>query len=172
MNLTKSARNIDEHPDNLYMMYALSLAQTAFLLNEVPVGAVVVQHSNTGEKKIISSAFNQKERLNCATAHAEVLALQKASQQLNRWRLSDCTLYVTLEPCIMCVGALAQTRIRNVVFGTYDPKGGACGSLYKIHDDERLNHRFSCEETTLTSQLKKECQDILKDFFRAKRTKK
>lgn len=146
--------------DIFWMKHALSLAQTAAKQDEVPVGAVIVS-----EGKIISTGINQREALNKATSHAEVCAIEKANSVLKSWRLSNATLYVTLEPCLMCAGAIYQSRISRVVYGAKDPKGGALGSLYKIHEDSRLNHNFDITEGI----LKDECSQILKDFFKAKR---
>lgn len=143
-----------------WMRLCLSLAETAAALGEVPVGAVLV-HQN----KAIATGFNLREINHDACAHAELLAIHRASKVLNRWRLSDCDLYVTLEPCVMCAGALSQARVRHVYFGAKDPKGGALGSLYQIHEDQRLNHRFP-----ITSGiLEEECGQLLKTFFKARR---
>ena len=145
------------------MKKALELAEQARQQDEVPVGAVVVHQG-----KVIAKAHNQKENTPCATAHAEILALQKASKALKAWRLNECILYVTLEPCLMCAGAIYQSRIKTVVFGTRDPKGGALGSLYNISNDKRLNHKIEIIENV----CQKESSDILKTFFQSKRKKK
>jgi tRNA(adenine34) deaminase len=146
-----------------WMKKALQLAIKAGSAGEVPVGAVIVR-----DGKPISSARNRREELQSPLGHAEILALQGASKKLGTWRLSDCTMYVTLEPCVMCAGGLWQSRIGRVVFGAFDPKGGALGSLYKIHSDERLNHRY---EIT-TGVMADECAQLLKDFFKLRRNKK
>jgi tRNA(adenine34) deaminase len=149
--------------DEKWMRVALSEARKAEEKQEVPVGAVIVR-----EGQIISRAHNLKEQLHSPLGHAEVLAVHRASQKLGAWRLSDCTLYVTLEPCLMCAGVLYQARIGRVVFATKDPKAGALGSVYSIHQDQRLNHRYEA----LDGPLKEECSQILKDFFKSMRIKK
>ncbi len=146
--------------DLLFMKEALKLAKKAEKQGEVPVGAIIV-HKN----QIIASAFNQKENLKKATAHAEILAIEKASSQLNRWRLNDCTLYVTLEPCPMCAGALVAARVKRLVYACKDPKAGAVHSLYEITQDPRLNHRVEVQ----SGILKEESATLLKEFFRKKR---
>lgn len=145
-----------------FMKKALSLAEKAFQEDEVPVGALIVQNG-----KIISETYNQKERTQNPCNHAEILAITQATSILKNWRLSDCELYVTLEPCVMCAGALIQSRISKVYFGAADPKGGALGTLYSLHEDNRLNHRFECEGGILSE----DCGKLLSDFFRRKRTK-
>lgn len=149
-----------EQQDIFWMTQALSLAATAQSLGEVPVGAVVVC-----ENKIISSGYNLRETLNLVTAHAEVIALESANLITKSWRTSTATLYVTLEPCLMCAGALYQTRIDRLVYGAKDPKGGAIDTLYQINRDERLNHSF----TSRGGVLEKECSQLLKSFFKTKR---
>ncbi|MFK7873404.1 MAG: tRNA adenosine(34) deaminase TadA [Oligoflexales bacterium] len=141
----------------------MSLAKTAQNYDEVPVGAVIT-HNDT----IIATAFNKRETLHCACAHAEVLAIQKACQNLGRWRLYDCTLYVTLEPCVMCAGAAWQARIPNIYYGASDPKGGAMGSLYSIHTDARLNHKIDVTPGIEALASK----ELLQKFFRARRKHK
>ena len=147
--------------DNQYMQLALSLAKTAAKLGEVPVGAIVVNSNG----KIIGTGFNLKETKQQAYAHAEFLAISQAAQNISSWRLLDCTLYVTLEPCLMCAGLIYQSRIKRVVFGTHDPKGGGLGSLYQVHQDHRLNHSFQVEHGVCQEKAAK----ILKDFFAARR---
>ncbi len=149
--------------DMLWMELALSLAQTAYRKDEVPVGAVIIKNG-----QLISTGFNLREANHCATDHAEIRAIQKASQHLKSWRLVDCELYVTLEPCLMCAGALQQARIKRVVFAAHDPKAGALASLYQIQNDDRLNHRF---EVT-SGVLEEKSATLLKDFFRKKRASK
>lgn len=144
-----------------WMRLCLSLAETAANLGEVPVGAALVY-----QNKVIATGFNFRETKHDACAHAELLAIRRASKILNRWRLSDCDLYVTLEPCVMCAGALSQARVRHVYFGAKDPKGGALGSLYQIHEDQRLNHRFPAT----AGLLEEECGQLLKAFFKARRS--
>ena len=142
------------------MRRALSLAQSASDIDEVPVGALIVR-----DGQVIAEGFNQREKKFSVLSHAELEAIQIANQKLSSWRLIGCTLYVTLEPCLMCVGAIYQSRIDRVVFGAMDPKAGATGSLYNIHDDNRLNHKFQITSGVLES----ECGQILKDFFKRKR---
>ncbi len=142
------------------MRQALTLAGRAAELGEVPVGAVVVF-----ENRVIAEAYNLRESRPSALAHAEMDALAGATRELGRWRLSGCTLYVTLEPCVMCAGALVQSRVDRVVFGARDPKAGAVESLYTVLNDPRLNHR----PIVLGGVLAEECGAILSDFFRARR---
>ena len=149
--------------DILYMQKALLEAQAAAQADEVPVGAVVVF-----EDKVIGRAHNQRELLADPTAHAEMLALTQAASYLGNWRLNGCTLYVTLEPCPMCAGAMVLARIDRVVFGPTDPKAGACQTLYQITDDPRLNHRVE----VVSGVLAQPCETLLKEFFAKKRTAK
>ena len=142
------------------MKIALDLAHQAAEAGEVPVGALVVK-----DDEIISQAFNMREAKTSPSAHAEFLAIDEASRKLGRWRLSDCTIYVTLEPCVMCAGLMHQARIKKCVFGAKDPKAGAVASLYKIHEDERLNHNFE----VVGGVLEDECAQILSDFFKERR---
>ncbi len=144
------------------MQEAIRLAEQAASEGEVPVGAVVVF-----ENRVIGKGFNRREITNSPSSHAEMIAIEEAAVTLNSWRLEDCDLYVTLEPCIMCSGAIIQSRIRKVYFGTRDPKGGAVVSLYNILSDERLNHRAEYEENI----LQEECSQMLKSFFREIRAK-
>lgn len=150
-------------PDVSYMRLALSEANQAAARREVPVGAVVVY-----ENEIIGRSYNRREELRSALAHAELLAIEQASRRLGRWRLSDCQLYVTLEPCVMCVGAIVQARIGRLVFGCLDPKGGAVESLYQLCDDSRLNHRVP----VAGGMLAEECSAILESFFSRLREQK
>lgn len=142
------------------MREALRLASKARQANEVPVGAVVVR-----EGKIIGRAYNQVELLKDATAHAEMLALTQAEAAVGDWRLLDCDLYVTKEPCAMCAGAIVHTRIRRVIFGCADMRGGAAGSVMNLLQHSAFNHR--CEITA--GVLEKECAAILRDFFQKQR---
>lgn len=146
--------------DSLFMMRALQLADQAASEDEVPVGAVVV-HGN----RIIGSGYNQREALNDPTAHAEMIAITQAAATLDSWRLEDCTLFVTLEPCPMCAGAIVQARVPRVVYGARDPKAGAVDSLFRLLDDPRLNHRASVTGGVLGDQ----CGMLLSEFFAAKR---
>ena len=129
----ESNQNIDK-----WIKHALKLAEKAKNLDEVPVGAVIVR-----ENQIISSAFNMKEQNQISSHHAEILAIESACKKLGTWRLTNCQMYVSLEPCLMCAGAIIQARISEVFFSAYDPKGGALGSLYQVHKDKRLNHQFN-----------------------------
>lgn len=149
-----------EELDRRWMIQALRAAEDAADSEDVPVGAIVVR-----EGRIIGKGCNQRERLQDPTAHAEILALSAAAAAVGHWRLSGCTMYVSLEPCTMCAGALVLSRIDRVVFGAFDPKAGACGSLYQITQDPRLNHRPLTEGGVLAA----ECGALLTDFFRARR---
>ncbi|HXV83569.1 MAG TPA: tRNA adenosine(34) deaminase TadA [Candidatus Binatia bacterium] len=149
--------------DVSYMRLALAEANNAAARGEVPVGAVVVY-----ESEIIGRGHNRREELRSTLAHAELLAIEQASCRLGRWRLSDCQLYVTLEPCVMCVGAILQARIGRLVFGCLDPKGGAVESLYQLCDDSRLNHRVP----VTGGMIAKECSSILENFFSRLREQK
>ena len=146
----------DEH----FMRAALAEASAADQSEDVPVGAVVV-HSG----KIIGRGCNQKERLRDPTAHAEMLAITAAATARCDWRLNGCTLYVTLEPCAMCAGAIVLARIDRLVFGTADPKTGACGSVYDLVSDRRANHQVA----VLAGVLEAECSRMLEDFFARQR---
>lgn len=149
--------------DVYWMKAALRLARKAAVLGEVPIAAVVVDADG-----VVSYAINSRERQNSPLGHAELLALHRASQKKGNWRLNDCTLYVTLEPCVMCAGAIQQARLARVVYGATDPKAGGVQSLYKILQDPRLNHQVA-----LTSGiLEPECQELLSGFFQDKRTEK
>jgi len=154
---------IDLHSDNYFMGEALRQAVKAYELGEVPVGAVVVRAG-----RIIARAGNQVEILKDATAHAEMLALTQAENAVGDWRLTDCTLYVTKEPCPMCAGAAIHTRVARVVFGAGDPKGGAAGGALNLLQFPTLNHR--CE---ITSGLRlEECRALLQSFFAEQRAAK
>lgn len=146
-----------------YMREALVQAQKAYKKGEVPVGAVIVQNGI-----IIAKAYNQKEYKNDTTNHAEILAIKKASKKLKSWRLSDCEMYVTLEPCSMCAGALIQSRVSKVYIGAMDEKTGACGSVLNLLSDYKFNHTVQIENNI----LKTECELILKKFFKELREKK
>ena len=147
------------HEEHMWM--ALDEARAALAEDEVPVGAVVVSL----KQGVIGRAHNQRELLKDPTAHAEMIAITQAAEALGSWRLEDCFLFVTLEPCPMCAGAIVQARIPVVVYGTTDPKAGACHSLYQITNDPRLNHRAQ----VVSGVLADECARILSDFFLAKR---
>ena len=143
-----------------WMRLAFLQAQEAFAAGEVPVGAVIVHQG-----RAIAAAHNQRETLKDPTAHAEMIAITQASQTMESWRLTDCILYVTLEPCPMCAGAIVQARIPLVVYGTTDPKAGACHSLYNITADPRLNHRAE----VIAGVMQNECKEILQMFFAQQR---
>ena len=139
------------------MKEALKEAKKAYKKLEVPVGAVIVK-----DGEIIAKAHNLKETKTDTTKHAEILAIQKASKKLNAWRLENCEMYVTLEPCTMCAGAIINSRIKKVFIGTLDSKTGACGSVLNLFEDYKFNHKVEYE----LGVLQKECENILKDFFK------
>ncbi len=146
--------------DQDYMQLALEQAQLAQSIDEVPVGAVLIK---SGE--VIASGFNQPIKEHDATCHAEIIAIRSAGKVLNNYRLSDCTLYVTLEPCLMCIGAIVHARIKRLVFGAYDAKTGVVESVFNIDDLTWLNHKISCEGGILEGK----CGRMLSDFFKEKR---
>jgi tRNA(adenine34) deaminase len=154
--------NDDEPPDQIYMRQALLLAREAAAEGEVPVGSVIVH-----EGVVVGVGRNRREQDHDPLAHAELLAINSASSSLARWRLSGCTLYVTLEPCFMCAGALVNARVDRLVFGALDPKAGAVGSLADVCRDPRLNHRLVVDNGVLQD----ECSAVLKEFFKARRSK-
>ncbi len=164
-----SARLDDRH----YMELALEQAKHAYSLGEVPIGAVVVydpidpatREYRLPEPKLLSAACNLRETTQDPAGHAEFLAMKAASRELGEWRLEGCTVYVTLEPCIMCAGLMHQARVSRCVFGASDQKAGAVGTLYRIHDDARLNHAFPVQGGVLEG----ECQGLLKRFFKERR---
>lgn len=145
------------------MKEALKQARKAYIKEEIPVGAIIVK-----DHKIIARAYNEKEYKLDTTKHAEILAIQKASKKLNSWRLIDCDMYVTLEPCSMCAGALVQSRIRKLYIGTMDLKTGACGSVLNLLQDYPFNHKIEIE----TGILEQECEQLLRQFFKELRQKK
>ncbi len=146
-----------------FMKEALKEAKKAYDKDEIPVGAVIVK-----DNKIIARAHNLKEGKNNAICHAEILAIQKACKKLGSWRLLDCEMYVTLEPCSMCAGALINSRIKKIYIGTNDEKTGACGSKLNLLKDFKFNHNVEIEQYI----LKDECEKILKDFFKNLRERK
>lgn len=146
--------------DEEHMAEALRQAMTALEDDEVPVGAVIVQ-----DGRVIGRAHNQRERLGDPTAHAEMIAITQAAEHVGNWRLEGCTMYVTLEPCPMCAGAIVLARLPRLVFGARDPKAGAVGSIYDIPRDPKLNHTVD----VTGGVLEQECGDILTEFFRRKR---
>ena len=149
---------MDEH----YMKLALQQAQQAAESDEVPVGAVIVHGERT-----IALAHNQREQLNDPTAHAEMIAITQAAEAIGDWRLENCTLYVTLEPCLMCAGAILQARLGRLVYGASDPKAGAVGSLFQTMADNRLNHQVE----SISGILAQECGEILSHFFQQQRSR-
>ncbi len=142
------------------MEEALALARQALPAEDVPIGAVVVR-----DGRIIGRGYNQREQLQDPTAHAEMIALTAAAGYLGQWRLEGCTMYVTLEPCVMCAGALVLARVERLVYGATDAKAGACGSLFTITQDPRLNHRIP----TVSGVLAEPAAELLRDFFRRRR---
>lgn len=149
--------------DKKYMRLALQAAEKACQMNEVPIGAILVQKSG----EVLAEAWNETISSHDPTAHAEILALRKAGQKLSNYRLPDTILYVTIEPCVMCMGALIHARIGRLVFGAKDLKWGAVGSLYDFSEDRRFNHKI---EVT-AGVLEAECREMIQDFFRKKREK-
>lgn len=159
----------DQKCDNIvrymknYMQAALEEAKKAAAMGEVPVGAVIVRGG-----EIIARGRNETESRRDPTAHAEINAIRQAAEKLGGWRLPDCAMYVTVEPCAMCAGAIVWARIDKLFIGTKDPKAGACGSLYSIPQDRRLNHYTEIE----TGLLQEECSSLMKEFFKQLRKKK
>ena len=151
------------HDDDYWMGKALLEARKALRCAEVPIGAILVQ-----DGKIIARGFNQRESKQDPTAHAELIAIRRAARKIGAWRLTGATLYVTLEPCPMCMGAILLARVERVVFACFDPKGGAAGSLYDLTADRRFNHQVQ-----VTSGIRQgECSAMLSDFFRELRKEK
>ncbi|GAB2536558.1 tRNA adenosine(34) deaminase TadA [Gracilibacillus alcaliphilus] len=149
--------------DQEYMLLALEEANKAAVLGEVPIGAVIVH-----QEEVIATAFNLREKLQTTNSHAELLAIDKANQVLGSWRLEDCTLYVTLEPCPMCAGAILQARIPRIVYGAKDPKAGCAGSLLNLLEDDRFNHQAE----VVPGVEAEACSQLLTDFFKRLREKK
>jgi len=147
-----------------HMLTALEYAQKAYAIGEVPIGAIVVDSKDN----IVGCGYNDREKTQDATRHAEIIAIRMATNQLKSWRLEDCTLYVTLEPCPMCCGAIIQSRIKKVVFGAQDSKGGCAGSICNLLDNQKFNH----QPIVLSGILAEECGKILSDFFKELRTKR
>ena len=146
-----------------YMRQALAEAEAAMIEGELPIGCVVVK-----DGEIIARAHNERERSGDPTAHAEILALRRAAKRLGGWRLDGCTLYVTLEPCPMCAGAISQARLARLVFGAYDPEQGCAGSVYRIPEDPAFNHFCLSDGGVLAEP----CEALLNDFFDQARKKK
>ncbi len=163
MTVTGSATAPSMQPDSndsQFMELALQQARLAPLIGEVPIGAVLVSDNH-----VIAAAHNYREISQDPTAHAEIIIIRKAAEQLKTWRLTDTTLYVTLEPCPMCAGAIVQARIARLVFGAWDPKAGACGSILDIPSERRLNHRVQ----VAGGLCEGESRELLQEFFRTKR---
>ena len=139
-----------------FMKQAIDLAQKAYNLNDIPIGAVVVKN-----EKIIGKGYNQVKLLNDPTAHAEIIAITSAANTIKNWQLKDCEIFTTLEPCIMCSGAIMNSRIKNIYFGAYDKKFGGCSSLYNICNDLRLKHRCGIKGGIMEI----DCKWIIDDFF-------
>ena len=148
---------MSDSPDVTFMRAALTQAEKALEIGEVPIGAVVVCHG-----RIVGEGHNLRERDNDPTAHAEVIAIRQAASRLGSWRLTGCSLYVTIEPCPMCAGALVLARVERLIYGAADPKAGAVDSLYNIVRDARLNHRMDVTAGVLQS----ECAALMQAFFR------
>ena len=152
--------------DESFMRHALREAQAAFDEDEVPIGALVVFDDPTGGgPRIIGAAHNQREQLRDPTAHAEMIAITQAAEALENWRLEGAEIFVTLEPCPMCAGALVNSRVARIVYGADDPIAGACGSVFNIVNEKRLNHRIPVVKGVLGER----CSEILKSFFRSRR---
>ena len=161
--------------DEDYMRMAIDEARRAERLGEVPIGAVVVYEPidpatrrSLEKPQVIARACNLRETTKDPAGHAEFLAMKRAAEVLDAWRLTDCTVYVTLEPCVMCAGLMHQARVRRCVYGAADPKAGALGTLYAVNEDKRLNHTFEAVPGVLGG----ECARMLRDFFSRKRAKK
>ena len=154
-----------EQIDHHFMGLALDLARTAAAAGEIPVGALIVHHPPDGERRIICQGFNQREAQCDASAHAEIVALRRAGRVLAQWRLLDCTMYVTLEPCPMCAGALVNARLPRLVYGCGDPKAGAVRTLFQLCSDPRLNHRLQ----VVPDVRGEEGAELLRAFFRERR---
>jgi len=148
--------------NELWMREAIAQAQIALAEGEVPIGAVIVHEPSN---RIIGRGHNRRENDQDPTAHAEIIAMQQASHELKSWRLLDCVMVVTLEPCPMCAGAVVNARMPRLVYGCADPKAGAVRTLYRLCEDDRLNHRVLVEEGVLAE----ECAELLREFFRAQR---
>ena len=155
--------SMEENLQEKFMKLALKEAKKAYDKEEIPVGAIIVK-----DNEVIAKAHNLKELKNDTTKHAEILAIQKASKKIKSWRLENCEMYVTLEPCSMCAGALIQARVKKVYIGTMDYKTGACGSVLNLLKDYKFNHNVDVE----IGVLQEECEKILKDFFKQLRKSK
>lgn len=149
--------------DEKYMREAIKQAKKAEAMDEVPIGCVIVQYD-----QIIARGYNLRETKQQSISHAEIIAIQKACKKLGSWRLEDCVLYVTLEPCAMCTGAILQSRVKKVVYGASDPKGGCIESCIKLYEYKGFNHYPEVS----TGVLQEECSELLREFFRNKRKQK
>ncbi|MDE0564347.1 tRNA adenosine(34) deaminase TadA [Exiguobacterium sp. B2(2022)] len=149
--------------DERFMQLAIEEAKKAEVIGEVPIGCVIVKGD-----EVIATGHNRRETDLLAAAHAEMIAIEAANEALGNWRLEDCELYVTLEPCPMCAGAIVLSRVKRVIFGAHDPKGGCCGTLMNLVQDERFNHQADVTENVLAE----ECGRLLTDFFRTLRERK
>lgn len=145
-----------------YMLEAIKEAKKALAIDEIPVGAVIVK-----DGKIIARGYNKKELKQNATKHAEIIAIEKASKKLNNWRLIDCEMYVTVEPCVMCAGAILSARLKKVYIGTNDNKMGAVGSVLNLFEDYTFNHKVEYEKNI----MKEECEKLIKNFFKTLRNR-
>lgn len=157
MNIQNESQNLEK-----YMKIAINESKKALILGEVPIGAVIIQNG-----KVLAKAFNMRESSQIATHHAEILAIEKACKKIKSWRLENADIYVTLEPCFMCAGAIMNARIKRVVFGAYDTNSQNQNLLFEIFNDKRLNH--TCE--IIGGVLENECSKMLSDFFKSKRHK-
>lgn len=149
--------------DEKYMYLAIAEAKKAEQIDEVPIGAIIVY-----EGEVIATGYNKRETSQQSLSHAELIAIERANEQVGSWRLEDCTLYVTLEPCPMCAGALVQSRMKRVVYGAKDPKAGCVGTLMNLVTEERFNHQVEW----MSGVLEEECSQLLTIFFRQLRKKK
>lgn len=149
--------------DEQFMELAIEEAKKAWMINEVPIGAVIVY-----EGEVVAQGYNVRETSQTTLSHAELIAIHKANDYIGSWRLEDCTLYVTLEPCPMCAGAIIQSRIKRVVFGASDPKAGCAGTLMNLLDDQRFNHQAE----VVGGVLEEQCGQLLKDFFKQLRKRR
>ncbi|MCB0370542.1 MAG: tRNA adenosine(34) deaminase TadA [Bdellovibrionales bacterium] len=154
---------MQKYSDQYWMSAALKLANKAAVKNEVPVGCIIVK-----ENKIVAKAYNLREHLQSPLAHAETLAIHRAAKKLNSWRLEGCSLYVTLEPCLMCSGVILQARISRLIYGAKDEKAGATDSLFKVLSDPRLNHQVQITSGVFSE----ECSKVIKNFFKQLRKNK
>lgn len=154
---------MENKSDEVFMEVAIAEAKKALSYEEVPIGAVIVK-----DNKIIATGHNERETQKMSLAHAELLAIKRACETLETWRLSECTLYVTLEPCPMCAGAIVQSRIERVVFGAKDPKAGCAGTIMNLLQEPRFNHQLE----VVSNVLEEECGSLLTTFFRELRKKK